>query len=500
MSVLDVLTGIDTHSQSAPDLDALLSYALRRLESELGWRRPVVALVDPARNELTIEASLGLTPAEARRARWALGEGYIGKVATHGESVVVPADDAGILDRTGAGLPKAGHTFVVVPLVGPERPLGVLAGFRPAEDPVSPDEALQQLQLVAALLVARVRDTVEQRRERPSEVPRHRFQPRGILGTSRAMRDVFELVGRVAASPTTVLLRGESGTGKELVARALHEHSPRSAHPFVAVNCAALPEALVEAEMFGHERGAFTGAEQRRLGRFEAAHEGTLFLDEIGDLPLPMQVKLLRVIQSRVIERLGSTRSVDVDVRLVAATSRDLESMVANGTFREDLYYRLNVFPIGMPPLRDRKSDVLLLADHFVETFNRSHGKGVKRLSTPAIDMLMAYHWPGNVRELENCIERAVLMARDDVILGHHLPPSLQLPDHATSDAPLSLPSQLDRFEQDLIVDALKASRGNMAKAARALAITERQMGLRVRKYDIDLRTFKSSSPTTGVP
>ncbi|MEM6929948.1 MAG: sigma 54-interacting transcriptional regulator [Myxococcota bacterium] len=241
-------------------------------------------------------------------------------------------------------------------------------------------------------------------------------------------------------------------------------------------------------------------APPRRLGRFEAAHEGTLFLDEIGDLPLPMQVKLLRVIQSRVIERLGSTRSVDVDVRLVAATSRDLESMVANGTFREDLYYRLNVFPIGMPPLRDRKSDVLLLADHFVETFNRSHGKGVKRLSTPAIDMLMAYHWPGNVRELENCIERAVLMARDDVILGHHLPPSLQLPDHATSDAPLSLPSQLDRFEQDLIVDALKASRGNMAKAARALAITERQMGLRVRKYDIDLRTFKASGPTTGVP
>ncbi|MEM6926089.1 MAG: sigma 54-interacting transcriptional regulator, partial [Myxococcota bacterium] len=271
MSVLDVLTGVDTTGRSAPDLDALLSYTLRRLESELGWRRPLVALVDPARNELAIEASLGLTPAEARRARWALGEGHIGKVASHGEPVAVPADDGGILDRTGAGLPEAGHTFVVVPLVGPERPLGVLAGFRPSDDPIPADERLQQLQLVAALLVARVRDTVEQRRERPSEVPRHRFQPRGILGTSRAMRDVFELVGRVAASPTTVLLRGESGTGKELVARALHEHSPRHGRPFVAGNCAALPEALVEAEMFGHERGAFTGAEQRRLGRFEAA-------------------------------------------------------------------------------------------------------------------------------------------------------------------------------------------------------------------------------------
>jgi len=312
---------------------------------------------------------------------------------------------------------------------------------------------------------------------------------------------VLGIVEKVADTESTVLVNGESGTGKELVARALHEHSPRSTRPFVAVNCAALPESLVEAELFGHERGAFTGAEQRRLGRFEAAHQGTLFLDEIGDLPIPTQVKLLRVLQSRVIERLGSMRPVEVDVRIIAATSRDLESMVARGTFREDLYYRLNVFPIGLPPLRDRKSDILLLADHFVEAFNRSHGKAVKRIATPAIDMLMAYHWPGNVRELENCIERAVLMARDDVILGHHLPPSLQLPADATSDTPLGLQSQVDRFEQDLVVDALKASRGNMAKAARALGITERQMGLRVRKYAIDLRNFKSTGdPTTGGP
>ncbi len=496
--MLDVLAGIEAACRATPDLDALLSKVLRRLEADLGWVRPVLALVDPARDEIVVEAALGLTPAEARRARWQLGEGRVGQVAADGEPVVVPGDDPQIHDAAGAGRPSADHSFVVVPLVGPERPLGVLAGFRPAGG--DPEEASRHLQIVGSLLANRVRDAVEERRERAGDQPRHRFQPRGILGTSRAMREVFELVGRVASSPTTVLLRGESGTGKELVARALHEHSPRSLRPFVAVNCAALPEALVEAEMFGHERGAFTGADQRRLGRFEAAHEGTLFLDEIGDLPLPMQVKLLRVIQSRVIERLGSTRSVDVDVRLVAATSRDLEAMVARGTFREDLYYRLNVFPIGLPPLRDRKSDILLLADHFVESFNRSHDKAVKRISTPAIDMLMAYHWPGNVRELENCIERAVLMARDDVILGHHLPPSLQLPAEATSTAPLGLEAQLDRVEQDLVVDALKASRGNMAKAARALAITERQMGLRVRKYGIDLRTFKSlPNPTTGV-
>jgi len=499
VSPLEVLAEIDAACRAAPDLDVLLGRVLRRLEADLGWERPTVALLDPAHDELTIEAALGLTPSEARRARWSLGEGRTGQVAETGQAVIVPTDDPQLVDPTGADMP-ADHTFVAVPLVGSERPLGVLSGLRPPDDG-DLDSHARQLQLVASILAGRVRDAVEHRRATTSDGPRHRFQPRGLLGRSRAMREVFELVGRVASSPTTVLLRGESGTGKELIARALHEHSPRSVRPFVAVNCAALPQSLVEAELFGHERGAFTGAEERRLGRFEAAHRGTLFLDEIGDLPLTMQVKLLRVLQSRVIERLGSTRSVEVDVRIIAATSRDLEAMVAEGSFREDLYYRLNVFPIALPPLRDRRSDVLLLADHFVETFNRSHGKAVKRIATPAIDMLMAYHWPGNVRELENCVERAVLMARDDVILGHHLPPSLQLPAGSTSDEPQSLQAQLDRVEQDLIVDALKASRGNMARAARTLSITERQMGIRVRKYGIEPRSFKATreaDPTTA--
>ncbi|MEN0067427.1 MAG: sigma 54-interacting transcriptional regulator [Myxococcota bacterium] len=488
---LALLADIDEACREGTDLDALLARVLRRLDQGLGWERPTIALLDPARDELLIEAALGLTPAEARRARWSLGEGRTGVVASTGEACVVDSSDPLVLDKSGAGVPPE-RTFVAVPLAAADRVFGVLSGFRVPASPKAHHLATRDLQLVASLVSSRVQDAIEQRERHASDTPRHRFQPRGLLGTSRAMREIFELIGRVAPSPTTVLLRGESGTGKELVARALHEYSPRSRRPFVAVNCAALPESLVEAELFGHERGAFTGAEQRRVGRFEAAHQGTLFLDEIGDLPIPMQVKLLRVLQSRVIERLGSTHSVDVDVRIIAATSRDLESMVAGSTFREDLYYRLNVFPIGLPALRDRKSDVLLLADHFVETFNRSHGKAVKRLATSAIDMLMAYHWPGNVRELENCIERAVLMARDDVILGHHLPPTLQLPAEATSEAPMSLQSQLDRVEQDLVIDALKASRGNMAKAARALAITERQMGLRVRKYALDPRTFKS--------
>lgn len=318
-----------------------------------------------------------------------------------------------------------------------------------------------------------------------------RFRPHGIVGNSRAMHDVFELIARVSRADATVMIRGESGVGKELVARAIHDHSARSRRPFVRVNCAALPKELLESELFGHERGAFTGAFNRRKGRFELAEGGTLLLDEVGDFPPHTQVLLLRVLQEREFERVGGTETIKADVRIITATNRNLEQLVEEGAFREDLYYRLNVYPIHVPPLRDRPTDVPLLADHFVERFGNLHGKRVKRISTPAIDMLTSYHWPGNIRELENCVERAVIETQDEVIHSHHLPPTLQTAEASGTTVEGTLAAVLARVEREMIIDTLKQTYGNRAKAARLLGITERQMGLRVDRYEIDVRRFK---------
>jgi Nif-specific regulatory protein len=289
-----------------------------------------------------------------------------------------------------------------------------------------------------------------------------------------------------------VLIRGESGTGKELVAHAIHYNSPRSEKPFVKVSCGALPEGLIESELFGYEPGAFTDARGQKKGRFELAHGGTLFLDEVGELSRSTQVKLLRVLQEREFERLGGVRPIKVDVRLVAATNKDLEAAVQQGEFREDLYYRLNVFSLFMPPLRDRRPDILLLADHFVEKYAAANGKDVRRIATTAIDMLMSYHWPGNVRELENCIERAVLVCDGGVVHAHHLPPTLQTAEVSGTLPRRSLSTAVESYEKDLILDALKSARGNRAKAARLLDTTERILGYKVVRYGIDPRRFRN--------
>jgi Nif-specific regulatory protein len=300
------------------------------------------------------------------------------------------------------------------------------------------------------------------------------------------MRGVYQEIHQVARSDTTVLIRGDSGTGKELVAHAIHYASRRARGPFLKVNCAALSEGLLESELFGHEKGAFTGAIQLRKGRIEGAEGGTLFLDEIGDFSPATQVKLLRVLQEHEFERVGSSKMRRANVRIIAATSRNLEQAVEEAAFRQDLYYRVNVFPIFLPPLRDRKDDILLLADHFVEIYSKKMGKDVRRISTPAINMMTAYHWPGNVRELENCIERAVLLSGDRVIRAHHLPPTLQTSEATGTVGTGSLAERVALFEREIIVDALKRSGGKMAPAARDLATTPRILAYRVDKLGID--------------
>jgi Nif-specific regulatory protein len=288
------------------------------------------------------------------------------------------------------------------------------------------------------------------------------------------------------------LIRGESGTGKELIAHAIHYNSPRGKKAFVKVNCAALPEALIESELFGYEKGAFTDAHALKKGRFELAEGGTLFLDEIGDMKVSTQVKLLRVLQEKEFDRLGGTASIRSDVRLIAGTNKDLEKAMAEAKFREDLYYRLNVFAIFVPPLRERKSDLLLLADHFLQKYAREHKKDIRRISTPAIDMLTAYHWPGNVRELENVIERAVLVCDSNVLHGHHLPPTLQTAQASGTVTTLSFADAVAAYEKDLITDALKTTRGNRSKAASLLRTTERVVNYKARKYEIDVTRFRT--------
>jgi Nif-specific regulatory protein len=295
----------------------------------------------------------------------------------------------------------------------------------------------------------------------------------------------------VAKSNANVLLLGESGTGKELVANAIHYNSLRAGKPLVKVNCAALPANLVEAELFGYEKGAFTGAHQQKAGKFELASGGTIFLDEIGSLPVESQGKLLRVLQERELERLGATKIIKVNVRLIAATNKDLASAVEEGAFREDLFYRLNVYPIYLPPLREREADVLLLADYFLEKYAEEYGKDIRRISTPAIDALVRYHWPGNVRELENCMERAILLCEDQVIHSYHLPPTLQTAEDTGTQQTQSLGEAMETFERELLIDALKTSRGNMRQAARALQTTERIFGYKIKKHGINPKQYK---------
>ena len=299
--------------------------------------------------------------------------------------------------------------------------------------------------------------------------------PQGaIIGAAPAMRRVLDLVAQVAPSNATVLILGESGTGKELIADALHRGSPRREGPCIKVNCAALPETLLESELFGHEKGAFTGAVARKEGRFELAHGGTLLLDEIGDLSPATQAKLLRVLQEGTFERLGGTRTLKVDVRMVAATNKDLDQAVKAGRFREDLYYRLNVISIALPPLRDRREDIPLLAQHFVQRYAQRNAKPVEGLTREALDLLVAYRWPGNVRELENVIERAVVLAREPWIGPRDLPEAISglVPEARAITIPIGTP--LGEVEQRLIEETLKHTGGDKTLAAKLLGITSR--------------------------
>ena len=476
-----------------------------------GLGRGMLTIINRENNQLTLEESEDTPPCPAHQTIGLVGEGLLGHVASTGGTLIVT--DLATPQRTPtlaetqllSEAVRRHEALVAVPIRQGQEILGTLSFTRPSAPPFVLETDARFLTLVAGQVGLAVRfrqiakerlDTLKLENARLHEQIKRGMVPEGMIGKSSAMRMVYFHVDQVADSKTTVLIRGETGVGKERIAQAIWQGGARRSKPFVRVNCAALPESIIESELFGHEKGAFTGALALRKGRFELAHTGTLFLDEIGEISAATQAKLLRVLQEGVFERVGGTEPIKVDVRVITATNRNLEEMIEQGRFRLDLYYRINVFPVYIPPLRERRSDILELSDHFLEKFSLENRKRVARISTPAIDMLMAYHWPGNVRELENVIERAVLLSQDGVVHGFHLPPTLQTGDASGTAPRQTLQQTLDSVEKEMIVEALKAHRGIMAKAARQLGLTERMMGLRVKAHDIEPKRFRDDSAT----
>ena len=504
---LSLLFDVSRRLAQSMDLREVVGPLLETLAEHMGMKRATLTLLNRETGEISIEQAHGLSESQMQRGRYRVGEGVTGKVVETGKPAVVPriSEEPLFLDRTGAreSVEREDVSFICVPIKLGNEVIGALSVDRLFSEDVSLEEDVRLLSIIASMIAqaVRLRQSAEEERQRLieenlrlQEELQDRFRPSNIIGRSRAMQAVYDLIEKVAGAHSTVLIRGESGTGKELVAHAIHYNSPRASKPFIKVHCAALPESVIESELFGHEKGAFTGAIEQRKGRFERADEGSIFLDEVGDLTPATQVKLLRVLQERQFERVGGTETIQVDVRVIAATNRDLEEQVEAGDFRQDLYYRLNVFPLHVPPLRERRTDVPLLVDHFIEKCSQTAGKDVHRVSAPALDALMAYDWPGNVRELENCIERAVLMAGGDTIQVEHLPPTVQPQSQMPGDGPRTLPDVLENVEREMIAEALRESDGNMAEAARQLGITERVIGLRVKEYDLDPGKYRGKS------
>ncbi|MBI5100832.1 MAG: nif-specific transcriptional activator NifA [Nitrospirae bacterium] len=495
---LTALYEISKLLSSSLNLKLNLRGVLRVLAEYLGMNRGTASI---RTNDLvSIIAAHGMSHEEITRGTYRLGEGIIGRVAKLGSPIVIPdiRDEPLFLNKTGSRVDvrKDNIAFLSVPIKFKTEILGVLSVDRPFDTKGSSfEEDIRLLKIVASLIAQTLKLHIEAEKEREAfnrerEDLRHqlkgKYRVENIIGHSDRMQEVFEAVHRVAPSKANVLLRGESGTGKELIAKAVHFMSPRAGNPFIKFNCASIPEGLLESELFGHEKGAFTGAQAMRKGRFELANTGTIFLDEIGDLPLALQPKILRVLQEKEFERVGSEKTTQVDVRLIAATSRDLERLVEDGRFRGDLYYRLNVVPVFLPALRDRKEDIPLLVDYFIRKYNADNQRSTE-ISPEALRALVNYNWPGHVRELENTIERLVVMSKEKLVSLRDIPSSIRDAAYRTQDpgAQNALPSAIADIEKQRIVEALKNTGWNQSQAARELGITSRQIGYKIKIYGI---------------
>ncbi|WP_372752738.1 sigma-54 interaction domain-containing protein [Mariniflexile sp.] len=473
----------------------------------LDAERCMLTILNREVSKILIEASYGVSYDDKKEARYLIGEGITGNVVKTGKPIYIDKIDGaqGFVNKTKMDLQtksKKDISFIIVPIKVDFETVGTLSISRVYDERVNKDELIRILLVIGSMIGQAVRA----RQDRMEEIERlknenkelhleleNRFSYENIVGNCFKIKEVFKQIEQVSKTQATVLIRGESGVGKELIADAIHYKSDRASKPFIKVNCAALPETLIESELFGHEKGAFTGASEAKKGRFELADGGSIFIDEIGELSAPLQIKLLRVLQEKQFERLGSSKTIDCNVRIITATNRNLENAIVEEKFREDLYYRLNVFPIYMPALRERLNDIPLLADHFIQKANTKNGTNIKRISSSALDALMIYHWPGNIRELENCIERAAIISTDQVIRIENLPPTLQTAQSTSTFSKGTLDVIVEKVEKQLIIDCLTFEKGNVMRASKELGISNRKLGLRIEKYGIDVAKYKAN-------
>ena len=497
---LELLYKISSILNQSLDFETVAHPVLQTVESVMGVEHATLTLYNRHTGEISIEIAEGLSSRQASKGRYKVGEGITGRVVETGKPIIIPsvAKDPDFLDRTGRGKTED-KAFLCVPIIMEQEVVGALSADEHNPDEANLNDQIHLLEIIAQMLATAVKlrrlareenEILKAENERMAMELKARFQPDNIIGKTPEMQQVYTQIDQVAKSPLPALIVGEVGTGKGLVAEAIHFRSDRNLGPFVRVHCAALPESVLDRELFGSEKGALVGVVNEAPGRVEQAEGGTLFLDEVAELTPNLQIKLLRLLQQGEMERVGARFPKKVNVRVICATTKNLQQMVSDGTFREDLYYQLHIVPIYVPPLRKRRTDIVLLADYFVDHYCRLVGKNVRRLARGTIEMLMSYPWPGNVRELENAIERAVLLTEEDVIYPHHFPPTIQTDE--TSGTPVSgnLKLMVEAYERDIICDALKSSKGKMAAAARSLSTTPRILTYKIKQLGIDLTAF----------
>ncbi|MBF0227037.1 MAG: sigma 54-interacting transcriptional regulator [Desulfobacterales bacterium] len=486
------------------DLKQSLYKVLDLLSNSMGMKRGTITILNSLKNEIRIEVAHGLSKDAIEKGIYKIGEGITGRVIDTGIPLAIPkiSEDPTFLDRTASRkkTPECEMSFICVPITKGKNIIGSMSVDKPFDESYQLKYGIKLLSVIATMIARHVinleainaeKEQLKEENRKLREKLGEKYQITNIIGNSNKMREVFQMISQVSKTNATVLIRGESGTGKELAANSIHYNSHRCNNPFIKVNCAAIPSNLIESEFFGHEKGSFTGAINQKKGKFELANKGTIFLDEIGFISLDIQSKLLRIIQEREFERVGGNTTIKIDVRIIAATNKDLEKAVEEDNFRGDLYYRLNVFPIFLPPLREKKTDILLLADFFLEKYSKENRKEIKRFSTPAIDMLMSYHWPGNVRELENVIERAIILCENGVIHSYHLPATIQTGKESDTTPMTALEGTLDNIEKEMIIDALKNTKGNITEASKMLNLTVRKFSYKLKKYGVDYKTYR---------
>ncbi|MFW5851416.1 MAG: sigma-54 interaction domain-containing protein [Bacteroidota bacterium] len=505
-SEFPLLFEISTMMNKSDEMEDVLYNVTERIAHYISAQKVLVTILDREKETIFIEVGYGISKEKLQNISYSIGEGIIGEVIKKGIPIYVPKinTDSRFLNKTESQLltqDRKDLSFTCVPIRIKEAIVGTISIERKHDKTYDYKQDIGVLSIIGTLIAETVKarqgkvEEIEILKRKNTELElqlKDQYEkPVNIIGNSSLMKEVYKQIHMVAPTNASVLIRGESGSGKELVAEAIHRASSRHDKPFIKVNCAALPDTLIESELLGHEKGAFTGAHAQKKGRFELADTGTIFLDELGDLPPQTQVKLLRIIQQKQFERVGGVDTLTVNVRIIAATNRNLENLIETGEFREDLFYRINVFPITLPPLRDRVTDIPLLVDHFIEKTNQENGTQIRRISSSAIDMLMIYKWPGNIRELENTINRASIMSTDNVIRSHNLPPTLQTVNSSGTKMEGTFKTIVGNLEKQLIIDTLTTTNGNINKASAMLDITERMMSTRIQKYGINPKRYK---------